>query len=38
MDQGGGRPRHKGISTGTIEMLCRLKRDMYPDFSVTSLL
>ena len=34
MDQRGGRPRRKRISTGTIEMLCRLKRDVYPDFSL----
>jgi transposase len=34
MDQRGGRPRRKLISTGTIEMLCRLKRDIYPDFSL----
>src|SRR5215831_1621421 len=34
MDQRGGRPRRKRISTGTIEMLCRLKRDVYADFSV----
>jgi transposase len=34
MDQRGGRPRRKQISLGTIEMLCRLKRDLYSDFSV----
>jgi transposase len=34
MDQRGGRPRRKRISVGTIEMLCRLKRDVYEDFSV----
>jgi transposase len=34
MDQRGGRPRRRRISVGTIEMLCRLKRDVYPDFSV----
>jgi transposase len=34
MDQRGGRPRRKRISLGTIEMLCRLKRDLYADFSV----
>ena len=34
MDQRGGRPRRKRISVGTIEMLCRLKRDVYADFSV----
>jgi transposase len=34
MDQRGGRPRRKRISAGTIEMLVRLKRDIYPDFSL----
>src|SRR5215469_13082146 len=34
MDQRGGRPRRKRIKAGTIELLCRLKRDVYPDFSV----
>jgi len=34
MDQRGGRPRRKRISVGTIEMLCRLKREVYADFSV----
>ena len=34
MDQRGGRPRRRRISPGTIAMLCRLKRDIYPDFSV----
>jgi hypothetical protein len=34
MDQRGGRPRRKRIKTGTIELLCRLKRDVYADFSV----
>lgn len=34
MDQRGGRPRRKRISVGTIAMLVRLKRDIYPDFSL----
>src|SRR5229473_3186757 len=34
MDQHGGRPRRKRIKAGTIELLCRLKRDVYADFSV----
>ncbi len=34
MDQRGGRPRRKRIRAGTIAMLCRLKRDIYADFSV----
>ena len=34
MDQRGGRPRRKRISAGTIAMLVRLKRDVYPDFSL----
>src|SRR6516162_4846971 len=34
MDQRGGRPRRKRVKAGTIELLCRLKRDVYPDFSV----
>jgi len=34
MDQRGGRPRRKRISAGTIAMLVRLKRDIYPDFSL----
>lgn len=39
MDQrGGGRPRRKRISAGTIAMLVRLKRDIYPDFSTAPLL
>src|SRR6266851_2782825 len=33
MDQPGGRPWRKRILAGTVEMLCRLKRDIYPDFS-----
>jgi hypothetical protein len=28
MDQRGGRPRRKQIKAGTIELLCRLKRDV----------
>jgi hypothetical protein len=34
MDQRGGRPRRKRIKAGTIELLCRLKRDVYTDFSL----
>jgi len=34
MDQRGGRPRRKRIKAGTIELLCRLKRDIYPNFSL----
>src|ERR1700751_3495420 len=34
MDQRGGRPRRKRVKAGTIEFLCRLKRDVYPDFSL----
>jgi len=34
MDQRGGRPCRKRIKAGTIELLCRLKRDVYPDFSL----
>jgi hypothetical protein len=34
MDQRGGKPRRKRILAGTIAMLWRLKRDIYPDFSV----
>jgi transposase len=34
MDQRGGRPRRKRISAGTIALLVRLKRDIYPDFSL----
>jgi transposase len=34
MDQRGGRPRRKKIKAGTIELLCRLKRDVYADFSL----
>jgi hypothetical protein len=34
MDQRGGRPRPKRIKPGTVELLIRLKRDAYADFSV----
>jgi transposase len=34
MDQRGGRPRRRRIKAGTIELLCRLKRDVYADFSL----
>ncbi len=34
MDQRGGRRRRKRIMPETIELLCRLKRDVYPDFSL----
>jgi len=34
MDQRGKRPRRRLIRTATIEMLIRLKRDVYPDFSL----
>ena len=34
MDQRGGRPRRKRITAATIAMLCRLKREVYPDFSL----
>jgi transposase len=34
MDQRGGRPRRKRIKAGTVELLIRLKRDVYADFSV----
>src|ERR1700737_1345770 len=34
MDRRGGGPRRKRIKAGTIELLCRLKRDVYADFSV----
>src|SRR5215472_11669899 len=34
MDQRGGRPRRKRIKPGTVELLIRLKRDVYADFSV----
>jgi transposase len=34
MDQRGGRPRRKRISVQTIREMCRLKREVYPDFSI----
>ena len=34
MDQRGGRPRRKRIKPRTVELLIRLKRDVYADFSV----
>jgi hypothetical protein len=34
MDQRGGRPRRKRIKPGTVELLIRLKRDVYAEFSV----
>jgi transposase len=34
MDQRGGRPRRKRITAATIAMLCQLKREVYPDFSL----
>ena len=34
LDQRGKRPRRKWIKAATIEMLIRLKRDVYPDFSL----
>src|SRR5260370_14616577 len=34
MDQRGGRPRRKRIAALTIRELCRLKREVYPDFSI----
>jgi transposase len=34
MDHRGGRPRRKRIKVGTIALLCQLKRELYPDFSV----
>ncbi|HKM99874.1 MAG TPA: hypothetical protein VJX23_05115 [Candidatus Binataceae bacterium] len=34
MDQRGGRPRRRRIKAGSIALLCRLKREVYPDFSV----
>jgi transposase len=38
MDQRGGRPRRKRIKAGTIELLCRLKRDVYADFLTAAFL
>ena len=34
MDQRGGRPRRKRIAVQTIREMCRLKREVYPDFSM----
>ncbi len=34
MDQRGGRPRRKRIAVQTIREMCRLKREVYPDFSI----
>jgi transposase len=34
VDGRGGRPRRKRIALGTIEQLCALKRERYPDFSM----
>jgi hypothetical protein len=34
MEQRGGRPRRKRIKAGTVELQCRLKRDVYADFSL----
>jgi hypothetical protein len=34
MDQRGGRPRRKRIAVPTIREMCRLKREVYPDFSI----
>ncbi len=34
VDQRGGRPRRKRIAVETIERICALKRERYPDFSV----
>jgi transposase len=34
MDQRGGRPRRKRIAVETIGQMCRLKREVYPDFSI----
>jgi transposase len=34
MDQRGGRPRRKRIAVQAIRELCRLKRELYPDFSI----
>lgn len=33
-DHRGGRPRRKRIAVKTIQELCRLKKEIYPDFSV----
>jgi hypothetical protein len=34
MDQRGGRPRRKRIAAQTLRELCRLKRELYADFSI----
>ncbi len=34
MDQHGGRPRRKRIALQTVREFCRLKREVYPDFSI----
>ncbi len=34
MDQRGGRPRARRVSAQTIQEVCRLKRDVYGDFSM----
>lgn len=34
MDQRGGRPRRKRIAVQTIREMCRLKREVYPHFSI----
>ncbi len=34
VDQRGGRPRRRRIGLETVERICRLKREKYPDFSV----
>jgi len=34
MDQRGGRPRRQRIKASTVELLCRLKSEVYPDFSL----
>jgi len=33
-DHRGGKPRRKRIREETVEMICRLKQDVYPDFSM----
>jgi transposase len=34
MDQRGGRAPQADKGAGTVELLCRLKRDVYPDFAL----
>ncbi len=34
MDQRGGRPRRKRIAVATVREMCRLKREVYADFSI----